>query len=157
MTMKTLKYEKGQVIFRQGEFSDTMYDIVSGKVGVYADYGTESEKLIAVLGCEDFLGEMGMIELNPRSATAVALEDAELSEIGEKEFGEYFSGKPQKLLPLLRVLSRRIRETDEKYIAVCRAAYEKEHAEDGKEGSRVNAQLEEICREYGNFNTLWLS
>ena len=34
MTMKTLNYEKGQVIFRQGEFSDTMYDIVSGKVGL---------------------------------------------------------------------------------------------------------------------------
>ena len=157
MTMKTLKYEKGQVIFRQGEFARTMYDIVSGKVGVYADYGTEGEKLVAELGSEDFLGEMGMIELNPRSATAVALEDAVLSEIEEKEFGEYFSGKPQKLLPLLRILSKRIRETDEKYIAVCRAAYEKEQAAKGEDDSRVNCQLEEICQEYGEFNTLWLN
>ena len=155
--MKTLKYEKDQVIFRQGEFARTMYDIVSGKVGVYVNYGAEGEKLIAELGSEDFLGEMGMIELTPRSATAVALEDTVLSEIGEEEFGEYFSGKPQKLLPLLRILSRRIRDTDEKYIAVCRAAYEKEHAEKGEKESRVNRQLEEICREYGEFNTLWLN
>ena len=155
--MKTLKFAPNQVIFRQGDFGKTMYDIESGRVGIYADYGTETEKLLAELGDKEFLGEMGMIDVYPRSATAVAMEEnTVLSELGEEEFAEYFSGKPEKLLALLRVLSQRTRETDEKYIQVCRAAYEKERAEKEEENARINAQLDEICEEYGSFNTLWL-
>ena len=45
MEKKTLK--KGEVIFEQGKFEDWMYDTIQGRVGIYAGYGTEDEKLVA--------------------------------------------------------------------------------------------------------------
>lgn len=128
--MKTLTFAPGDVIFWQGDFSASMFDIISGKVGIYIGYETDQEKLLAELGKEDTLGEMGMIEAYPRSATAVALEpETVLVEIGEDELNDYFKNKPDKLLCIMKQLSRRIRETNSKYYDACRAIYEDDEAE----------------------------
>lgn len=128
--MKTLTFAPGEVIFWQGDFSNSMFDIISGKVGIYSGYETEQEKLLAKLGKDDTLGEMGMIEVYPRSATAVALEpETVLVEIGEDELNEYFKNKPDKLLCIMKQLSKRIRETNGKYYDACRAIYESDEAE----------------------------
>ena len=142
--MKEITFGKDQVIFHQGDESKVMYDILSGKVGVYKDYKTEKEKLVTVLGPEQTLGEMGMIEYFPRSATAVALEDTVLQEIGEDEIREYFRNKPEKLLQLMKLLSQRIRETTQKYLDVCRVISERERAEaarDAEETKKLFAKL----------------
>ena len=60
--METKTFKKGEVIFKQGDLSDCMYDILWGEVGIYADYGTPEEKLLTTLETERFFGEMGMIE-----------------------------------------------------------------------------------------------
>lgn len=70
--MSTLTFSSGDVIFRQGDLVLTMFNIQNGSVGVYTEYGTDQEKKIAVLGKDQLLGEMGLIEVCPRSATAVA-------------------------------------------------------------------------------------
>ena len=36
-------YKKGQVIFKEGDKADCMYDIRWGSVGIYANYGTKQE------------------------------------------------------------------------------------------------------------------
>ena len=59
--MNTLVFKKGDVIFRQGDYSEVMYDIAKGKVGVFVDYETETAQQLAELKAGDFLGEMGMI------------------------------------------------------------------------------------------------
>ena len=149
--MKTLSFNANDIIFNQGDFSDVMYNIVKGKVGVYGAYGTEDQKEYAQLGANEFLGEMGMIEVFPRSATAVALEDGtELEEIGEAELSEYFRDKPDKLLKIMRQISARLRETNTKYLNACRVVYENAEAErNGTEKSEwLETQLEIICNEY---------
>ena len=123
--MKTLTYNRGQVIFRQGDVAFTMYDITKGRVGIYIDYEKPTEKEIAQLGDSQVLGEMGMIEYYPRSATAVALEDGtELNEIGEEELTDYLRSRPDKVLGIMRQLSARIRETNEKLANACHVIYE---------------------------------
>ena len=42
--MKTLTFAPGDVIFWQGDFSASMFDIISGKVGIYIGYETDQEK-----------------------------------------------------------------------------------------------------------------
>ena len=68
--MNLITFNRGNVIFRQGDFAHGMYDILSGSVGIYVGYGTEHEVELNVLKAGDYLGEMGMIEVYPRSATA---------------------------------------------------------------------------------------
>ena len=115
------EFKKGEVIFKQGDYAPVMYDILSGSVGVYSAYGTENEEQLNVLGAGQFLGEMGLIEVYPRSATAVAMEDGtKLQEIGEKEFSEYFYGRPERLLLIMQQISQRLRDRTEDYEAACR-------------------------------------
>ena len=78
-------YKKGQVIFKEGDKAECMYDIRWGSVGIYANYGTKEEKLLTKLSTEEFFGEMGLIDDQPRSATAVALEKDTRVEVINKE------------------------------------------------------------------------
>lgn len=118
--MKTLSFNKDEVIFRQGDNAACMYDITSGSVGIYMSYGTESENQLTVLKAGEFLGEMGLIEAYPRSATAIAMEDGtELQEIGEPEFDEFFKVQPERLLAIMRQLSERLRDRTADYEGAC--------------------------------------
>ena len=89
--MELITYQKGDVLFRQGERQKCMYVIMSGTVGIYKDFGTERENLIAELGAHDFLGEMELIENAPRSATAVVLSDrVEVDRISDDHYLDFF-------------------------------------------------------------------
>ena len=114
-------FNKGDVIFQQGDDANEMFDVLSASVGVYVNYGTENETKLTVLKNGDFLGEMGLIERYPRSATAVAMEDGTaLQEIGEKEFSEYFNSRPMRLLTIMQQLSQRLRDRTDDYEGACR-------------------------------------
>lgn len=115
--MKQLTFGPDDVIFREGQFALTMYEVVSGSVGIYAKYGTTDARLLATLGAGEFFGEMGLAECYPRSATAVALAaDTVLDEIDADEFATYFQDRPDAVLFIMRALSARLRETNERYL-----------------------------------------
>ncbi|MGD8770680.1 MAG: cyclic nucleotide-binding domain-containing protein [Desulfobacterales bacterium] len=72
----TLNYSKGDLIIKEGDYGISIYEIISGKVGIYVESGG-TETSVAVLGPGMIVGEMAFIEGNtkPRSASARALED----------------------------------------------------------------------------------
>ncbi|MBQ3079213.1 MAG: cyclic nucleotide-binding domain-containing protein [Clostridia bacterium] len=95
--------QKGEIIFRQGDAEFWMYDILSGGVAIYAEHGTEDEKLLVELGAARHFGELGLIECYPRSATAVSLEkDTQLKMITVADFSEYLKNKPAKVLIMMQ-------------------------------------------------------
>ena len=121
MDVKT--YKKGDIIFRQGDPADSMYDILWGTVGIYIDYGTDKEQKLTELEGGAFFGEMGMIDHMPRSATAVVLEKGtQLQEITEEMLGELFKEKPAKVLAIMQQLSRRLRKLTGDYMKACKTA-----------------------------------
>ena len=151
--MNTLVFKKGDVIFRQGDYSEVMYDIAKGKVGVFADYETEMVQQLAELKAGDFLGEMGMIEVYPRSATAVALEDdTTLTEIGEDDLNEFFKDKPEKLLQIMKQMSARLRVVNQKYLNACRVAFENANAEaaNAEKSEELKKEMDALYEEYEN-------
>jgi CRP-like cAMP-binding protein len=151
--MNTLVFKKGDVIFRQGDYSEVMYDIAKGKVGVFADYETETVQQLAELKAGDFLGEMGMIEVYPRSATAVALEDdTTLTEIGEDDLDEFFKDKPEKLLQIMKQMSERLRVVNQKYLNACRVAFENANAEaaNAEKSEELKKEMDALYEEYEN-------
>ncbi len=151
--MNTLVFKKGDVIFRQGDYSEVMYDIAKGKVGVFADYETEAVQQLAELKAGDFLGEMGMIEVYPRSATAVALEDdTTLTEIGEDDLDEFFKDKPEKLLQIMKQMSERLRVVNQKYLNACRVAFENANAEatNTEKSEELKKEMDALYEEYEN-------
>ena len=149
--MSAISFKKGGVIFKQGDASDCMYDVLWGKVGIYANYGTPEEKLLTTLETEQFFGEMGMIEGLPRSATAVALtNDTKVRIITPETFQELFRKSPARVLMVITNMSRRIRELTIDYLTACQTVAKSVEAEKaGAEiGGDLQTELEKLSQVY---------
>ena len=150
--MKVNEYKNGDVVFRQGEFATTFYKILGGSVGVYVGYGSEKEKQLSTLHAGDYLGEMGVIDAYPRSATAVVLEDGtKMEEIPEKELDSYFKTRSDDLFQIMRGLARRVRERTDDYEAACRALDELKKTY-GEPEKRTGSLLEKIKKIIASYN-----
>lgn len=147
--MQDKKYQCDEVIFEQGAYAATMYEVTSGSVGVFANYGAKDENKLAVFGPGEYFGEMGLVECYPRTATAVALSpNTSVIEFSAKDFSDFYQEQPQKVLAIMRQLSARLRETNEKYEEACRTVYDAIEAEKaGKKRSRsIRARLSSLLR-----------
>ena len=123
--MSVKNYENNQVIFRQGEYGQTMFELKNGSVGIFTAYGTPEERKLTEVTPGQLFGELALLEVYPRSATAVALsETVEAEEIGADQVSEYFKTHPDKVLGIMRNLSRRTRELTEDFAEVCAAIRE---------------------------------
>ena len=71
---QTVVFPARKQIFAQGDDSDCLYIILSGrvKISVFSDGGKET--VLAFMGENEVLGEMGVFDGGPRSASASALE-----------------------------------------------------------------------------------
>lgn len=120
------EFKPGTVIFREGEPSRCMYAIHWGEVGIFSGYGTPEEKKLAVLTANQFFGEMGMIQGEPRSATAVVLDEKTTLEIiGPNDMAKLYEENPLKLDMILKNLSYRLRRLSQAYTEVCAKLAEK--------------------------------
>lgn len=137
MTKK--QFKKGDVIFREGDTGDTLYQINDGKVGIFSAYGEDGQQLLTELGKDKFFGEMAVIEAYPRSATAVALEDTDAVELGCGEVSEYFRNEPDRIIDIMKSLGGRLRDLTVNYNDVSSAIKELGLIE-GKEKSESLAQ-----------------
>lgn len=116
-------FRKNEVIFREGDAANCMYDIHWGRVGIYANYGADNQELLAELNADEFFGEMGLLDHMPRSATAVALEDnTKVQLISEELFSKYLQERPAKVMTIIMHLSSRIRGLTQDYLKVCSMA-----------------------------------
>jgi len=70
--MEWQNFNSGDVIFQEGEQSDAAYLIISGDVRIIQRYDTEEPKQLAVVGAGEYVGEMGAVDSQPRSASAIA-------------------------------------------------------------------------------------
>ena len=103
------RFAAGDVLFRQGEPSDHVVLIRSGRVEVIREVGADSIRLGTAQEGE-FLGEMGVLEGQPRSATVIAASNLEAELIGRRGFLERVSGDPQLAHKLLLRMSSRLRD-----------------------------------------------
>ena len=125
----TDSYKAGTVIFKEGEPGRCLYAIHWGRVGIYADYGTPEQKLLTELAAGQFFGEMGMIENEPRSATAVVIDnDTVLEIIRPEDLAELFDKNPLKVDMILQNLSYRLRRLTNEYADICAKVKEKQKA-----------------------------
>jgi CRP-like cAMP-binding protein len=72
------RFAAGQVIFTEGEPSDHLYVVRSGRVRILVQSVHGEEMTLALLGPGDSMGELSMIDGRPRSASAEALSATEL-------------------------------------------------------------------------------
>lgn len=97
-------FEAGDTVFTEGSTGSFMYVVVEGTIDIFA-----GEKLVDISGPGDLLGEMALIDSNPRSASAVARTEARLARVDESEFLAMVVDAPFFALHVMRVLVERMR------------------------------------------------
>ncbi len=100
----------GDVIFSEGDESTEAYWICSGRVEISIRSGGGGLP-VARLGPGEIIGEMGMIDNKPRSASATALVPTELEVMTEQEFEKDVLQNPARLRSFLHMLFERLRAT----------------------------------------------
>jgi CRP-like cAMP-binding protein len=106
-------YHDGEFIVRQGEVSEGMFVIQEGAVDVVVNKDGR-EVFLRTLGKGEFIGEMGIFERLPRSATVRARGDARLLSVDRKTFLRRIHEDPSLAFRVVETLSRRVRDlTDE--------------------------------------------
>jgi CRP-like cAMP-binding protein len=113
--LKPVRFRQRETIVREGEPGDEMYFVESGRVQVVRGSGPRA-LVLTELGAGDLFGEMALLSGNPRSATVTALSDVDLWVMSRADFDDLVTAYPNLALALSRLLSERLRSTDERFL-----------------------------------------
>ena len=125
--LERIEINKGEAIITEHSLGENLFYICKGKVEI--DKGLTNPEThfaqLSTLEAGDFFGEMGIIDDCPRSASVVALEDVELIVIPRTVFNEMLFAYPVIMLNLTRVISSRLRNTNERFVELMEEMLEK--------------------------------
>ncbi len=107
------KFPKGTTILEEGRGGDHMYVIQQGQVKVTKMSEEGREKILEMLGEGDFFGEMALLDREPRSASVKTTRACVLLALSRGDFLSLLRSNTELSMELIRVLSRRLRETNE--------------------------------------------
>ena len=105
---------RGSMLMAEGDATDSLYTIISGRLKVMMGDADGKEVILALLGPGEIVGEMGLIDDSPRSATVIAIEPSELLTISKREFRKCLAENFDMAMGVMRGLVRRLREADRK-------------------------------------------
>jgi len=100
----------GVRLFRQGDRDNSMYIVVSGRLGAYLRNEDGQEVLARPMGVGETVGELALLSGEPRSATVVALRDTELVRLSKEAFHELVEEHPKTLRFITDLLVRRLQQ-----------------------------------------------
>lgn len=110
---------EGKTVFVENMPGESLYLLEQGTIKISKMLAEGDERILVILGPEDFFGEMAILEKTPRSATARVAEDACLLGLQRKDFETLCEKNPKLGLKLMRNIIRiftgRIRENGEEY------------------------------------------
>jgi CRP/FNR family cyclic AMP-dependent transcriptional regulator len=106
-------YPKGAVLISEGDHTDTLFVVLSGKLRVYASGEEGREVTLNTLGPGDHFGELAVMDESPRSASVVTLAPSELAAISRAGFLACLAEHPALAVSLIRILAGRVRRLTE--------------------------------------------
>ena len=108
-------FPQGQVLFREGDVADSVFRLLSGTVDVIRELDGQPI-LLGKVGAGQFIGEMSIIENRQRSATVRATGEVEVEVLTPTEFLDQIANSPATARELIRRLSQRLREADDRIV-----------------------------------------
>jgi CRP/FNR family transcriptional regulator len=142
------RFEPGQVVFREGDASDTCYVVREGRARATRTHRDGRTITLARFGPGDIFGELAMFEDERRSATVEAIEPTSVVGVLGPDMRRLMSEHPQIAARLVIALGRRLREMNERLsrqsfqtvqsrVAVVLSALVEQEIEAGKGASEV--------------------
>ena len=114
--MREVRFQKGEMLFNEGDPSDHGFKIKSGKVEIFLHVpgmmNRGRREVVHTASTGEIIGEMSVIEKGPRSASAVAVEPTVCMAFTAEEILEVLEHDPHQALAYIRTLIRRLRHTN---------------------------------------------
>jgi len=151
-------FPKGRTIVSEGEPSQSLYVLLSGRAKVQRSDSEGKEVILAVLGSGDFFGEMSLIDDAPRSASVITIESCDFMSIAKESFKAMLLQSNEMCMQVMRGLVRRLREADQKietlalldvYGRVARVLLDFSEQVDGERVVRNRLPRQEIAKMIG--------
>ena len=102
-------YEANASIFAEGDYGDSLFIVVDGNVKIH-----KGAQELAMLGKGTCLGEMALLDDEPRSADATVTEDSTLFKIEQEGFYEVMGSQSDIMEGIIKLLTGRLRVANEK-------------------------------------------
>jgi CRP/FNR family transcriptional regulator, cyclic AMP receptor protein len=107
--LRMRRFRRNEVIFHQGDAGDSLHIIATGSVKIVLPSAEGEEAIIATLHPPDFFGELALLDGQPRSATATAIEFTETLALGRSVFMELLNSHAELRDALLAALVAELR------------------------------------------------
>jgi len=105
-------YSRNALVMRAGEETDALYIILSGRVKVLIPDEEGHEVILAFMGPNEFFGEMGLLDDQPRSASVETLEPCEMLRFSKTGFIACLKDNFDLAMIIIRNLVKRLRDAD---------------------------------------------
>lgn len=105
-------YRKGEIIYRAGDQSESLYIVRRGKIRIYRLSETGKEQLVHFLGPGDFTGELALFSESVHEAYAEAVENTEVCLITRTNLQKFLLKFPSISLKFLAEFSRRLEKAE---------------------------------------------
>jgi NTE family protein len=100
----------GTLLFSEGDPAPDAFILLSGRLGVFIG-GDTAGAPIAAVSAGEFVGEMGLISDEPRSATVIALRDSDLLRLPKEVVERLMSSHSGMAMCIIELLTGRLRRT----------------------------------------------
>jgi sigma-B regulation protein RsbU (phosphoserine phosphatase) len=115
--LQQVTYPAGAILMREGERGDGVYIVLSGLFEIVKELGTPDEHLFGRRGAGEFVGEMGLLNQDGlRTASVRAASDAQVIRLTRADFDRLLQRYPMIAYDMLRVLSTRLRDSNDAVI-----------------------------------------
>ena len=106
-------YERNELLFSQGETSNELFVVQTGRIAIATKASDGRESVLAVLEDGQLFGELPLFDDAPRSADARALSDSQVVVLEYAPVRAVLRERPELLWVAVKLLSQRLRATDE--------------------------------------------
>ncbi|MGI8826149.1 MAG: Crp/Fnr family transcriptional regulator [Chloroflexota bacterium] len=103
------RYLRGETIFSQGDRGDGLYIITDGHVGISRQGPDGNELILTVCEAGEYFGELALVDDEPRSASAVAMENSVTQFLSRVAFRTFLQDHPSAVFACLEVVTRQLR------------------------------------------------
>ncbi|WP_394239391.1 Crp/Fnr family transcriptional regulator [Niallia oryzisoli] len=111
-TAHSSSYKRGEIIYKAGEESDSLYIVSKGKIKIYRLSESGKEQLMRILNPGDFTGELALFNEGIHESYAEAMADTQVCMIKRSDLQEFLLKYPSISLRILAEFSSRLEQSE---------------------------------------------
>ena len=137
--MEGVSYDKGNIIFTEGNNGDTLYFIYEGKIKLYKYTKDGKEQILNILSDGDFFGELNLLKNSTYNFNAKAITDCKVCTLTNEQFKNIIIERPEISIKVLEAIAERLSNMEQLI----------QNLATNDIDSRVAYLLSELCENYG--------